>query len=210
MPLTVLITGFGRFLGAPFNPSGPLARASTRRRRPALVDVRRIAHVFATSYSAVDRELPEMLARHRPDVVLMFGLATRTKHLRIEREARNAVALTIPDVGGSTPAHNVIAAGMPSRLRGSAPFMRLVTAARTAWPARLSHDAGRYLCNYAYWRALSSCTEECAPLVLFVHIPFVRRGARPCARIKHHAPALADLVKAGEAILIALMAARRR
>src|SRR3982751_6406993 len=88
--VTVLITGFGRFPGAPFNPSGPLARAVAKRRRPAFADLRRVLHVFETSYAAVDRELPRLLAQHKPDIVLMFGLAGRTPHLRIETRAQNA------------------------------------------------------------------------------------------------------------------------
>ena len=84
MPLTVLITGFGPFPGAAFNPTAALAQALARRRRPALGDIIRIAHVFPTSYAAVERELPDLVARHRPDVVLLFGLAPRTPHLRIE------------------------------------------------------------------------------------------------------------------------------
>ena len=59
---TVLITGFGRFPGAPFNPSAPLARAVAKRRRPALADVRRVLHIFETSYAAVDRDYPVMFA----------------------------------------------------------------------------------------------------------------------------------------------------
>ena len=49
--LKVLIGGFGRFPGAPFNPSGLVALALARRRRPALADVRRLAHVFAVRYA---------------------------------------------------------------------------------------------------------------------------------------------------------------
>lgn len=210
MPPTVLITGFGPFPGAPFNPSGPLALALARRRRPALADVGRIAHVFPTSYAAVDRELPALMARHAPDVILMFGLATRTKFLRIEARARNVAALIIPDVDGHAPAHHAIIAGASSWLHGRAPFTRLVTAARGAWPTRLSRDAGRYLCNYAYWHARSSHPQGGGPLVQFVHIPPVTRGPRPQRRVKHHAPALTDLIKAGEAILVALIAASRR
>ncbi len=63
---TILITGFGRFPGAPYNPSGPLARAVARRQRPALADVQRIVHIFEVSYSAVDRELPQLLAATGP------------------------------------------------------------------------------------------------------------------------------------------------
>lgn len=205
---TVLITGFGRFPGAPFNPSRPLALALARRRRPVLAEIRRIAHIFPTSYAAIERDLPLLIARHKPDVVLMFGLATRTRHLRIECEARNAVALVIPDAVGFVPQCNAIAAGGPARLRTNAPFMRLTTAARSAWPARLSRDAGRYVCNHAYWQALMQAPKRA--FVQFVHIPPLPRAPRPQARVKHRAPKPADLVKAGEAILIALLAAARR
>jgi pyroglutamyl-peptidase len=194
---TVLITGFGRFPGAPFNPSAPLALALAKRRRPALAGVTRIAHVFATGYAAVDRDLPGLLARHKPDVVLMLGLAARTPFVRIETRARNAVSVLFPDVAGYLPTERAIAPSGPPSLRGRAPVTRLLAAARSARvPARLSRDAGRYLCNYVYWRALE--TSRSGTLAQFVHIPPLR-NIRP-----------ADLVRAGEAILLALLAAHRR
>jgi len=63
---TVLITGFGPFPGAPVNPTTPLVRKLARLRRPGLANVRLVGHIFATSYSAVDRELPRLVARHKP------------------------------------------------------------------------------------------------------------------------------------------------
>lgn len=106
----VLITGFGRFPGAAFNPSGPLARKLARIRRPALSGIELVGHVFPTSYAAVDRELPLLLKQHQPDVVLMFGLATRSKVLRIETRARNALS-RFPDATGFSPASRWITAG---------------------------------------------------------------------------------------------------
>jgi pyroglutamyl-peptidase len=76
---TVLITGFGPFPGAPFNPSGGLALALAKKPRAEFAGLRRVTHVFETSYAAVDRDLPKLLARHEPDIVLMFGLAARTR-----------------------------------------------------------------------------------------------------------------------------------
>jgi pyroglutamyl-peptidase len=205
--VNVLITGFGRFPGAPFNPSGPLAMAVGRRRRPALADIRRIVHVFETSYAAVERDLPRLIARHKPDIVLMFGLAARTPHMRVESRARNAVSVLFPDVAGLRPDHRSIAPGKPA-LHGSAPFMRLVTAARrTGMRTRPSRDAGRYLCNYVYWRALEA-SRTGTPLVQFIHIPPVARGSRPPSRKRRPSPAL--LARAGEAILLALLTAHRR
>src|SRR4029077_15070387 len=56
MPLTILVTGFGPFPGARFNPTGPLVQKLARLRRPSLADVKIIAHVFPTGYAAIDRE----------------------------------------------------------------------------------------------------------------------------------------------------------
>lgn len=55
MALTLLLTGFGPFPGAPINPTGWLIDQLVRRRHPAFMGVRRITHVFETSYEAVDR-----------------------------------------------------------------------------------------------------------------------------------------------------------
>jgi pyroglutamyl-peptidase len=94
--LRILITGFGPFPGAPCNPTQPLLARLLRLRRPALDDVELSGHIFPVTYQAVDRELPELLAKHRPQALLMFGLATRTAHVRIETRARNAVTTRWP------------------------------------------------------------------------------------------------------------------
>ena len=76
--LRILITGFGPFPGAPFNPTMPLVKRLTQLRRPAFADVELIGHIFQVTYATVDRELPELIAQHRPHALLMFGLAART------------------------------------------------------------------------------------------------------------------------------------
>jgi pyroglutamyl-peptidase len=206
--VTVLITGFGRFPGAPFNPSGPLAHAVGKRQRPAFADVRRVVHIFETSYAAVDRDLPKLIAQHKPDIVLMFGLAARTPHLRIETRARNARSTLFPDVTGYRPDAREIVPGKPSS-HGLSPFVRLLAASRNSrLRSRLSRDAGRYLCNYVYWRALEAASRSGTPLAQFIHIPWVpivRRRPGRKKRMSH-----AALARASEAILLALLAAQRR
>ena len=203
----VLITGFGRFPGAPFNPSRPLALALAKRRRPAFADIHRTVHIFETSYAAVDRDLPKLIARHKPDIVLMFGLAARTPFVRVETHARNARSILFPDVSGHRPDERAIARGKPA-LTGRAPFWRLLGAARAARvPTRTSRDAGRYLCNYVYWRALEA-SRSGTPLAQFIHIPPVANSRRRPGRKRRMTQAA--LLRAGEAILLALLAAQRR
>jgi pyroglutamyl-peptidase len=200
MSITLLVTGFGPFPGAPSNPTGSLVLRLARRRRPAFADTRQITHVFPTSYAAIERELPELIAKHRPDAILMFGLAARTRHLRIETQARNAISAVLADADGSKPAARILAKRCAS-LQVRAPIMRLLQAARASRvPAKLSRDAGRYLCNALLWRALGTKLVNGRPrVVVFVHVPQLRRDL-----------ALKDLVRAGEAIVLAVLSAARR
>jgi len=204
----VLLIGFGPFPGAPYNPSAALVEALGRRRRPALAGIERTTYVLPTVYSAADRDLSKLFAA-KPDVVLMFGLAARRCHLCIETRARNAVSVLFPDASGHRPRHGVIVPGGPPSRRGKAPFARLLGAARASGlPVRLSRDAGRYLCNYAYWRALERSTDA-GPLVQFVHIPAVRLSPQPQRHSRRHSPSLDRLVDAAEALLIGLITASR-
>lgn len=207
--MRVLITGFGPFPRAPFNPSAVVAKALARRRRPALAGLLRSAHVFATRYADIDRDLPTLLAQ-RPDIVLMFGLAGRTRELRIETRARNAISCLFPDAGKHRPQHRTIDTGALPARTGRAPFTRLAAALRTREvPARLSRDAGTYLCNYAYWRALAAAADG-RPLVQFVHIPTVQMAARPRRRVGRRSPSIGQIIGAAENLLIALAALARR
>ena len=208
--MRILLTGFGPFPGAPANPSAALVRALARRRRPSFAAIERLTHIFRTIYDSVDRDLPKLLAQ-QPDIVLMFGLAGRARELRIETRARNALSVLFPDASGFRPPQGVIAHGGPAALRGRAPFARLLGAARTSSvPACLSRDAGRYLCNYAYWSALQRSTNDGRPCVQFVHIPPLGAKPRPRRRTRRRSRSLHDFVDAAAALLIALVAANRR
>jgi pyroglutamyl-peptidase len=204
----ILVTGFGPFPGVPFNPTEALVRRLARLRRLQKSGVTVIGHVFPTSYAAVDRDLPALIARHKPDALLMFGLATRAKHLRLEMRARNALAL-MPDATSASLLRHAIAPGRPGSMAMPAPLRPLLAAAKAARvKAALSRDAGRYLCNYLCWRAAEAAAGPGGPrMTVFVHVPQVRRDARARPRYRHSAE---DLARAGTAILMALAAAARR
>ena len=206
--MRVLIAGFGPFPGAPFNPSALLTAALARRRRPAVAEIEIESHVFTTAYMAVDRDLRRLLAR-KPDAVLIFGLAAGRRHVCVETRARNAVSLLSPDASGRHPQRGSIDTGQPPSRTGNTPSASLLNALRRSGvPARLSRDAGRYLCNYAYWRALQHVSGN-RPLVQFVHVPCIATTARQGA-FKRCRPTLTRLIAACENLLIALVAASRR
>ena len=208
--LTVLITGFGPFPGAPFNPTEPLVAKLMRLRWPALLRIRIVGHVFRTSYAAVDAEVPALIEQHRPDVILLFGFASRTKFLRVETVARNARSMLLPDARGTRSSTACIERRGPAQIRGRAPFARIVSfARRMAVPTWASHNAGRYLCNYAYWRAAAFRGAAAPRLLLFVHVPRVNRAGRPRSRVHTRSITPSELVRAAEGILRILAAEGR-
>src|SRR5258708_38481134 len=114
----ILVTGFGRLPGSPFNPTQPLVARLVRLRRPALRNVELSGHIFPVTYTAVDRELPDLLASRRPHALLMFGLASRTPYVRVETRARNAVTTLWPDADHSRLRKRSIASGADAMMFG--------------------------------------------------------------------------------------------
>ncbi len=201
----MLLTGFGPFPGAPHNPTQELVARLLRLRRPALMDVDLTGHIFPVTYQAIDRQLPELLAAHQPDALLMFGLAARTRHLRIESRARNAVSTLWPDAARSKGRNGSIAHGVHARHFGPHSARLLRAALSTGIDARLSRDAGRYLCNYLSWRAIEATGADGLRVSAFIHVPAPPRGAGAASGITAE-----QLIDAGEAVLLELIRAARQ
>jgi pyroglutamyl-peptidase len=208
--LRILVTGFGPFPGAPHNPTQPLVARLLRLRRPALGDVELSGHIFPVTYTAIDRELPQLLAKHRPQALLMFGLADRTRFVRIETRARNAVTMLWPDADRTRARKGSIAGCADALMFGPHAAKLLRAAEGTGIDARASRDAGSYLCNYLSWRAIEATDKGDGPaLAAFVHIPHLARGDAPQRKGGARRITLDELVDAGEAMLLEMVKATR-
>jgi pyroglutamyl-peptidase len=209
--LRILITGFRPFPGAPYNPTMPLVARLLRLRRPAFSDVEFTGHIFPVTYKAVDRELPQLLAKHRPHALLMFGLATRTPYVRIETRARNAVTMLWPDADHARVRKGSIAGGAGAKMFGPHSAKLLRAAVATGIDARSSRDAGSYLCNYLSWRAVEAVDNDDGPrLAAFVHVPLVARDSASPRKGMTPRITLEQLVDAGEAMLLEMVKLTRR
>jgi pyroglutamyl-peptidase len=209
--LRVLVTGFGPFPGAPFNPTQPLVARLLRLCRPAFGDVELIGHIFPVTYRAVDRQLPELLAKHRPDALLMFGLASRTPYLRVETRARNAITTLWPDAEHARVRKGSIVPDAGARPFGPYTAKLLRAALGTGIDARASRNAGSYLCNYLSWRAIEAVGAEDGPrLAAFVHVPLLARDGAGRRRNTRHRVTLEQLVDAGEAMLLEMVKLTRQ
>jgi pyroglutamyl-peptidase len=159
--------------------------------------------ILTTAYGEAERQLETLLA-HDPDAVVLFGVAGRAKHIRVETVARNRASTLHPDQARFTPATRKLAERDIAERKVRGPAMRIRAAIRaTGIRSELSVDAGSYLCNAVFYRALAStATRKPAPLTFFVHVP-PADGRRF---------SLARLVRAGEAAVwaVACEAAKAR
>jgi pyroglutamyl-peptidase len=208
--LRILITGFGPFPGAPFNPTEPLVSRLLRLRRPALSDVELSGHIFPVTYRDVDSQLPQLLASYRPHAMLMFGLASRTRYVRIETRARNAVTMLWPDAERRRVRKESISrsiSGNADALTFGPHTMNLLrVAVASGIDARASRDAGSYLCNYLSWRAIeATCTANGPCLAAFVHIPLLARCTSSRHKTATHPITLEQLAGAGQALLLEML-----
>jgi pyroglutamyl-peptidase len=207
--LTILVTGFSAFPGAPANPSAAIVMRLLRRhvRRFRLHGIKLQTAVLPVVYDAVARELQELVARARPDAIVHLGLASRRKQVSVETRAVNRITTLHPDAAKRRAAARAVRAGGLPALRSPLATPSLVTLMRrTGVPTQLSMDAGDYVCNQTLYTSLASGG---APAV-FIHVPRLAGARRDfddddAARIT-----LPALTRAVEAALVAIAAHVRR
>ncbi len=172
----VLVTGFGPFPGVPTNPTLAMLR---------LLDTDGVDGVdlaFArlpVTFAGVGPALREA-ARHRPDAVLLLGLAKGRAILNVETLARNVVGPATPDTDGIVPAASALVEGAPATRAATWSAITVLAALHEAGhEATLSEDAGDYVCNAALYHALG---DDLAPVIGFLHVPAVSQdGDGPTA-----------------------------
>jgi len=168
----LLVCGFREFPAAPRNPSAEVIEAlAAQAWSPPDVDI----EFLALPVSWTDT-VPAVLAaaKARPaDGILVVGVATSADAFRVETLGRNKAARA--DAQDPEAPGPLIDAGGPGVIAVTAPTEAMLEAiVQTGLAARLSDDAGDYLCNFTLYSLL---VAKAAPEVGFLHVP----QARECA-----------------------------
>lgn len=159
-PGGVLVTGFGPFLSVTDNPAAQLARAMHEPEGDPPIH----GLVIPVSYLRGPQEAVQAARRLGVRMVIGLGVATGRDHVCVERVGRLGLDPTAPDVDQDHRERVDDDAGAPELVRASLP----VELFAQAMGARLSDDAGTYVCNawlYHVARALPDLP------VGFVHVP---------------------------------------
>jgi pyrrolidone-carboxylate peptidase len=159
----LLVTGYGSFGEFDANPSD--AMVESMRSWPELAGAR--FEVLEVSYAAVDEFLAD-LEESSFDTWLMMGVNGRGDSIQLETVGRNRCH-GVADVRGVVAGPGVIDPGLPPMIAGSW-FDESMVGERVV----TSVEAGLFLCNYLYFRALAKFEGK---RIGFLHVlPFDRMG----------------------------------
>ncbi|MDB5641498.1 MAG: Peptidase pyroglutamyl peptidase [Hyphomicrobiales bacterium] len=206
--LTLLVTGFGPFPGAPSNPSAAIVKAldSAVAWRMARLGVRIETRILPVIFADVPGALAVALRETKPDAVLHIGLAGRRRKLGVELQARNRITVLYPDAARARAAARHVVPRDAEFRRARLPVAQLVQALNVAGAtAERSRDAGSYVCNQTLYLTLG----DDIPLAGFIHIPRPR-GNRPLSRARTPRLSLAQMADGIVRTLIVIAHAARR
>ena len=196
------MTGFEPFGGEALNASWEAARKLEGWRRREFTAV---ARLLPCAYDASVEELIAAIETLRPAAILMTGQAARRGVVCIERFAHNLDDATAPDNLGAVRQRVAISEGAAERLEAAAAVSAIAGAIREARiPARVSRNAGGFVCNHLYFGALQYLRDKrSATPAVFVHLPATPRQTRRMAGVRPLASAnAARALRAAAAVMV--------
>ncbi|KAI4495598.1 hypothetical protein M0802_008610 [Mischocyttarus mexicanus] len=166
---TILITGFGPFDKHIVNASWEAVKElSNLWLQSKLCDIQLITKQIPVSYQYVSTEISKLWEEHNPIIVIHVGVSHKASCLTIEHIAHN-VGYIRPDIDGKRPHESCVGCHV---LETKIDVNRLCdsineNSKENGCTACISHDAGRYLCEYIFYQSLNIKTHK----TLFVHVP---------------------------------------
>ncbi len=182
MSVAVHLTGFGRFQGVDDNPSCHLARGLAASAIEAMRDPRihvassRVVEVSMAAADAAVTEIFECVPEDSSHVIIVhLGVAAAAKSFHLEEQAANDCNFRCPDESGAQPRGQCIcdAFALESFLSTALPLRAIAARLHERWHrhVEISCDAGRFLCNYIYYRSLLRATPRKHVQSVFIHVP---------------------------------------
>ena len=180
--MTIHLTGFGKFGNIEDNPTMHHARFIEENLDklgpPVAID-----HIQIVGVSMEDCEDSLQQIRQKIEasdsshhLILNMGVAAGRKNICLERIARNIADFRIPDMRGNKPRNQPICKDL-SVDDCCMTTLELENAIDSLNDDKIciSDDAGEYICNYMFYRALetakSLCTDGRKCHAMFLHMP---------------------------------------
>ncbi|KAF3424842.1 hypothetical protein E2986_00961 [Frieseomelitta varia] len=169
-----LITGFGPFGSHVINASWEAVKELNKLciNSQEMVDVEIIIKEIPVSYQDVAACIPKLWKEYKPTVVIHVGVSHKAQCLTIECCAHSNGYMR-EDIFNKCPDESIIE---PKILKTEINVKQVCNiinenSDRTECNACISYDAGRYLCEYIFYKSLEIAPKK----TIFVHVPDFNR-----------------------------------
>jgi pyroglutamyl-peptidase len=175
----ILITGFGPFPGVPHNVSAAIADAVGHEARRCFPSSHVVTATLPTQWDIAPERAADLICDLQPSLALHFGVSSQARGFVIETIARNEADRV--DAAGTLPVVPTLEPFGPDQLPTQLHAGRIKARLdRLGLPARLSRDAGTYLCNAVFYRSVLTQRELGGHgRSGFIHIPTGIKSPRP-------------------------------
>mmetsp|Transcript_18270 Transcript_18270/g.34784 ORF Transcript_18270/g.34784 Transcript_18270/m.34784 type:complete len:221 (-) Transcript_18270:73-735(-) len=171
----ILVTGFGPFPGVPHNPTTDIAKSLDG---TCVGEYQVAGRVLDVCFETIQNQVHVAIDDCHPDVMILLGVHGKSDRIALEGRALNLADSKRPDSRGVFKSDGQrLCEDLPfnTELSSTVDRKSLVKVLETAgFPAVCSEDAGRYLCNAAFFHALRRCSaSEFAVPCVFAHLPVI-------------------------------------
>lgn len=175
--MKILLTGFEAFGSVDENPSQVIVEEFAKSVAVDNLDYADlVCEILPVEYELSKQRICELIDQHKPDAVVMTGVAASRKKINVEFWARNIRSAKIPDNSGvllkdaPIDSDHPIEHFLPSTLPVATIYLALN---RQEIPVERSNNAGGYICNNVFYCAVDHLKKIGRDdlLVGFIHIP---------------------------------------
>ncbi len=177
--VVLIVTGFGQFSGVVDNPSMRIVEALQDQEFASMLSVKCLFYNLEVSVDACNsfiRDMDEI--KDSFFLFLHIGVHHSSESLRLEGVAYNTMNFRVPDQSGFQPLNDCIdpsvclGNSLGSSLALGTLCAKLNNSIGSTTAVALSSDAGRFLCNYIFYKSLMFLQKKGQPETsLFLHIP---------------------------------------
>lgn len=173
--MKILLTGFEAFGTVEENPTQVIVEHMAKSNNlPDHMDL--ICEVLPVEYETTGYLIRDLIKTHQPDAVVMLGVAASRGEINLEYHATNCDTSNGQDNQGVQRTHHVIDYRFDHYFKRSStlPLDYLFYELReNDIPVKRSYDAGGFLCNHAFFHALSCVADSDGESIKtgFIHVP---------------------------------------
>nr|CAG4641255.1 EOG090X0F1W [Eulimnadia texana] len=166
---TVLVTGFGPFGVHTINASWEAVKLLRSTGIEEELGIQLVTQEIQVEYRHVTETVPVYWELYKPKLTVHVGVSGATETVQLEQQASNIDYCRL-DNNGCCPKGKICIPGGEKCIKSGLDMSLVCQEINNAdWGvfSCVSHDPGRYLCEFIYYTSLSICPSQTA----FIHVP---------------------------------------